>query len=293
MLGRAVVRSARFVHTSSNGITIKCAKDPIAKLPKLYNYLHAFLYASQPYQMPSREKVLISTGLRIQIPKNHYGRIEATEQQALNRIQVGAGVVDSDYRGIVKVLLFNHGPEDREICTQEPIGRISFPEICVPEQLEFENEASETVTPRRGSPEAAGLDLTNSERITVPAEGFRVVKTGLSATLPEGCFGRIAPRSGLASKHSIHVGSEIYFGGKPAIEVILHNYGHDDFEVNPGDRIAQLVLHSLSWFGDGDAFKLISAPEACSIEPEGNLTVYSHLNYVKLRNPSNSTSIPI
>ena len=56
--------------------------------------------------------------------------------------------------------------------------------------------------PVRGTSGAAGYDLAAVEATVVPAHGKCLVKTGLSMALPPGCYGRIAPRSGLALKNS-------------------------------------------------------------------------------------------
>lgn len=65
---------------------------------------------------------------------------------------------------------------------------------------------------------------------------------------PEGTYGRIAPRSGLAWKHSIDVGAGVidadYRGN---VGVILFNFSDKDFEVKKGDRIAQLILEKISY----------------------------------------------
>ena len=73
-----------------------------------------------------------------------------------------------------------------------------------------------------------------------------MVKTGISVAIPEGCYGRIAPRSGLAVKRFIDVGAGVidadYRGG---IGVVLFNHSGEDFVVKPGDRIAQLLLEKI------------------------------------------------
>jgi dUTP pyrophosphatase len=59
---------------------------------------------------------LISTGLQIVIPIKYYGRIAPRSGLALNHfIDIGAGVIDQDYRGEVKVLLFNFGENDFKV----------------------------------------------------------------------------------------------------------------------------------------------------------------------------------
>tara|TARA_B110001452_G_C15169599_1_gene406516 strand:- start:511 stop:1002 length:492 start_codon:yes stop_codon:yes gene_type:complete len=106
---------------------------------------------------------------------------------------------------------------------------------------------SETATiPVRGSAQAAGYDLTAAQPAVVPARGKALIKTDLSIALPEGCYGRVAPRSGLAWKHSIDVGAGVidadYRGN---VGVILFNLSDKDFEVSVGDRVAQLILERI------------------------------------------------
>ena len=55
--------------------------------------------------------------------------------------------------------------------------------------------------PTGQTPGSAGLDLSSSEEVTVPAKGSALVRTGCAFTFPKGVYGRIAPRSGLAVKH--------------------------------------------------------------------------------------------
>lgn len=66
-------------------------------------------------------------------------------------------------------------------------------------------------TPTKGSPRAAEFDLRSVYSITVPARDKALINTGLKFELPSGCYGRIAPRSGLASKNGINVGGRILF----------------------------------------------------------------------------------
>ena len=72
------------------------------------------------------------------------------------------------------------------------------------------------------------------------------VKTDLAIALPALCYGRIAPRSGLAWKKFIDVGAGVidadYRGN---VGVILFNHAEEDFEVKVGDRVAQLILERI------------------------------------------------
>lgn len=58
--------------------------------------------------------------------------------------------------------------------------------------------------------------------------------------------GRVAPRSGLAVKHSIHTGAGVIDADyRGEVKVILFNLGDSDFEIKEGDRIAQLILERI------------------------------------------------
>ncbi len=61
--------------------------------------------------------------------------------------------------------------------------------------------------PSRGSAYAAGYDLHSAEDTVVQARSQALISTGLAMTIPQGYYGRIAPRSGLAVKHGISVGA--------------------------------------------------------------------------------------
>ena len=63
--------------------------------------------------------------------------------------------------------------------------------------------------PVRGTTGAAGYDLAADQNAIVPAHGKVLIKTGLSMSMPTGCYGRIAPRSGLALKKFIDVGAGV------------------------------------------------------------------------------------
>jgi dUTP pyrophosphatase len=73
-----------------------------------------------------------------------------------------------------------------------------------------------------------------------------MVSTGIAIGIPNGTYGRVAPRSGLAAKHGIDVGAGVidpdYTG---EVKVILFNNSDNDFEIKKGDRIAQLILEKV------------------------------------------------
>jgi deoxyuridine 5'-triphosphate nucleotidohydrolase len=98
------------------------------------------------------------------------------------------------------------------------------------------------ITPTRGSEYAAGADIYSVEETVIPPREHRLISTGIAAQAPEGCYIRIAPRSGLAAKHSIDVLAGVVdrdYRGE--IKVILINNSNQVFKVSAGDRVAQLI----------------------------------------------------
>ena len=101
----------------------------------------------------------------------------------------------------------------------------------------------DAVVPTRGSDGAVGYDIYSTDELIIPPTHCALVGSGVAIVLPPGVYGRVAPRSGLAVKHGIQVGAGVidpdYTG---EVKVVLFNHGHADFQVNKGDRIAQLIL---------------------------------------------------
>jgi dUTP pyrophosphatase len=101
------------------------------------------------------------------------------------------------------------------------------------------------VLPSSAYPGDAGLDLAASEAAELPPGGRATVGTGLAIAVPNGYAGLVLPRSGLAATHGIGVLNApglIDSGYRGEVRVILYNPGSETFRVEPGMRIAQLVL---------------------------------------------------
>ncbi|KAF8681750.1 hypothetical protein HU200_045187 [Digitaria exilis] len=109
--------------------------------------------------------------------------------------------------------------------------------------LKVKKLSEKAVLPSRGSALAAGYDLSSAVEMVVPARGNALVPTDLSIAIPEGTYARIAPRSGLALKHSIDVGAGVIDADyRGPVGVILFNHSDNEFAVKPGDRIAQMII---------------------------------------------------
>uniref|UniRef100_A0A3Q3XRU9 Deoxyuridine 5'-triphosphate nucleotidohydrolase n=1 Tax=Mola mola TaxID=94237 RepID=A0A3Q3XRU9_MOLML len=114
--------------------------------------------------------------------------------------------------------------------------------------LRFAKLSEHATTPTRGSAKAAGYDLYSAYDYTIGAMDKAIVKTDIQIAVPHGCYGRVAPRSGLAAKKFIDVGAgvvdEDYRGN---LGVVLFNFGKETFEVKKGDRVAQLVCERICY----------------------------------------------
>jgi dUTP pyrophosphatase len=100
--------------------------------------------------------------------------------------------------------------------------------------------------PTRAHPGDAGLDLYAAEGASIAPGGRASVGTGIAVAIPEGHAGLVLPRSGLAARHGITLPNApglIDSGYRGELRVLLLNADPSEgFEVNPGDRIAQLVV---------------------------------------------------
>ena len=122
--------------------------------------------------------------------------------------------------------------------------------------------------PFRANESDAGYDLFSTEYTTLEPFQRKLVSTGINMEIPQGFYGRIAPRSGLACKKGIDVMAGVIDSGyRGEIKVLLINLNFEGYnlqpnafeamfgsanktEIKPGDRIAQLVIekcHTVEW----------------------------------------------
>jgi dUTP pyrophosphatase len=102
---------------------------------------------------------------------------------------------------------------------------------------------------------AAGMDLRADleEAVLLKPMARKLIPTGLYIELPEGFEAQIRPRSGLAFKHGIGIVNSpgtIDADYRGEIKVLLINFSEQDFEINTGDRIAQMIIarhETINW----------------------------------------------
>ena len=103
----------------------------------------------------------------------------------------------------------------------------------------------EAVLPSRAYAGDAGLDLSAAEAVVLGPGERAVIGTGLAVAVPEGHAAFVQPRSGLAARHGITIVNApglVDSGYRGEVKVVLLNTGDEPFVVDPGMRIAQLVV---------------------------------------------------
>lgn len=116
-------------------------------------------------------------------------------------------------------------------------------------QIQIQRLRPAAVLPRRGSASAAGYDLyaapADGQPVTIAPHTTAMIGTGLAVAIPEGYFGGVFARSGLASRQGLRPSNcvgVIDADYRGECTVALHNDSETPRVVHPGDRIAQLVI---------------------------------------------------
>lgn len=112
-------------------------------------------------------------------------------------------------------------------------------------KLTREESAKGLPLPEYATQGSSGVDLRSVESVTIQPGAWGTAGTGLHLEIPEGYEAQVRPRSGLALKRGIMVlnaPGTIDSDYRGEVRVILMNLGHEAFQVEPGDRIAQMVF---------------------------------------------------
>jgi dUTP pyrophosphatase len=113
-------------------------------------------------------------------------------------------------------------------------------------ELPFLRLREDAVVPERAYGGDAGLDLSACERVELAPGERAMVGTGLAVAIPDGYAGYVQPRSGLAARHGITIVNTpglVDSGYRGELRIVLLNTdSRETFVVEPGMRIAQLVV---------------------------------------------------
>ncbi len=96
------------------------------------------LYSVTNAIVPAKDRLVIDTGIRVKMPCGSYGRIAARSGLAVKHgIDVGAGVIDEDYTGPIKIVLFNHSKEDFQVRIGDRIAQLICEKNMLPHVVEY------------------------------------------------------------------------------------------------------------------------------------------------------------
>src|SRR6476659_9415735 len=113
--------------------------------------------------------------------------------------------------------------------------------------LNFKRLDSRAVLPTRGSTAAAGLDLYSIDEIHIEPHQRVLARTGLAVAIPEGFYGRVAPRSGLAVKNGLDVLAGVIDSDyRGELCCALLNTGDEPIALAKGSRLCQLIVEQIA-----------------------------------------------
>lgn len=112
--------------------------------------------------------------------------------------------------------------------------------------LRFKQLDRRAVLPKRGSASAAGLDVCSIEDLAIEARQRVMAKTGLAVAIPQGFYGRVAPRSGLAAKNGLDVLAGVIDSDyRGEVCCLLYNTGDETINLPAGSKICQLIVEQI------------------------------------------------
>lgn len=101
------------------------------------------------------------------------------------------------------------------------------------------------MVPRRGDDDSAGLDLSVSNDVSVPAGGHRMCHTGVHVQIPKSHVGLVFVRSSVGAKRHVELSNGVGVidcGYTGEVMLPLHNHGNSAQHFSAGERVAQLVI---------------------------------------------------
>ena len=111
--------------------------------------------------------------------------------------------------------------------------------------IQVKRLSDSAIVPRKGTYGSAGYDLYASAECCIPAKGKAIVKTDIAMAIPYGYYGRVAPRSSMAMKHTDVGAGVIDSDYRGEIGIVLFNHSDSDLCIKMHDRVAQILIEKL------------------------------------------------
>ena len=243
--------------------------EPDGKWHPVAFYSNKFSHTELNYNIDDKEMVVIVDcfkewrhyliGHWVVVYTDHRNLEYFNTTRILNRRQARWAEILSDFDIVITYRPGDkNGKADALSCRMDPeLEGGSAPQISIFElgqlaQIQRDNHllvpllSQKAKVPTRGTIEAAGYDLYSAEHTVKPPHSRPKVSTEISILVTPSTYGRIAPRSGLAMKHSIDIAAGVLDADyRGPVIVGLVNNSNILFEVNVGDRIAQLLVECI------------------------------------------------
>tara|TARA_R110002051_G_scaffold150956_1_gene223517 strand:+ start:53 stop:649 length:597 start_codon:yes stop_codon:yes gene_type:complete len=146
----------------------------------------------------------------------------------------------------------------REKMLEEHQKKTCFPKYIKPwngHPLQICKLDKDAKIPTKANPTDAGYDLYALGGDILHKHTHKLIRTGISMSIPRGYVGLIWPRSGLAYKHGLDVFAGVIDSGyRGDVGVVLYNSQFGDYHIEAGDRIAQIIFQKI------EDFELIEVP---------------------------------
>lgn len=114
------------------------------------------------------------------------------------------------------------------------------------QHLRFKQLDPRAILPTRGSQHSAGLDFYSIEDLNIAPLSRVRARTGLSVAIPEGFYGRVAPRSGLAANQGLDVLSGVIDADyRGEVICLLYNTGDQAIVLPAGSKICQMIIEQI------------------------------------------------
>lgn len=118
----------------------KLTKDAIIPRREHSNDAGLDLFCNEPIVIPPKERILVSTGIACSFPGGYVLKVENKSGRSLTYgLLVGGGIIDSGYRGEIKVILFNLSGHKIAIGKGEKIAQLILYPVCLDEPVEVED----------------------------------------------------------------------------------------------------------------------------------------------------------
>ena len=112
--------------------------------------------------------------------------------------------------------------------------------------LSFKRLDPGATLPTRGSSQAAGLDIYSIEEVSIEPKQRALVRSGLAVAIPEGYYGRVAPRSGLATKGGLDVLAGVIDSDyRGELCCLLYNTGDETIHLPAQSKVCQLIIEKI------------------------------------------------